>query len=400
MREASFRRSVTAPAPGVSAARQARRALAFSEPRSSLELQLAILYERVLGVAPIGVRDSFFDLGGSSLQAVRLFEQIESVLGRSIPPAVLFEAPSVEKLAEVIRRELWAAPTASLVGIQPHGSRPPFFCAHLAFGHVFYYRDLVRRLGPDQPVYAFQAVGLDGRAPRHTCIEDMAAHYIAEMRAARPRGPYLLGGASYGGFVAFEMAQQLYRQGEEPALVALFDTLAPHLLKRRAQMPPIRRGIYHLFRRVEHHLGSLWMLPPEGRLAYVRAKVSNAAIETREILGERCGGLLGAVGQPLPKGVLETKYSIQDTETRYVPRIYPGRVTLFRAEKRELGLGSDPTLGWAALAAGGVEVHEVPGYHGAIIAEPRVRFLAEPLIACLARASGARPASAFSAQVR
>jgi thioesterase domain-containing protein len=289
----------------------------------------------------------------------------------------LLAAPTVVGLAVIIGGDGWASAATSLVPIQPHGAKVPFYCAHLAFGHVFYYRDLVKALGPDQPCYAFQAVGLDGRAERHRRIEDMAAHYIAEMRAHRPRGPYLIGGASFGGLVAYEMAQQLLRAGEEPGLVALFDTPSP-----LAPPPPtgarrLLRAVSHVARRIEHHAGSLWMLGPERWPAYLRSKADNAAVELREALGERA----------LPEGVIATKKTIQDTLARYVPSPYPGRITLFRASKRPLGVSFEPTLGWGALVKGGVEIHEVPGYHGAIISEPRVSCLVEPLRGCLARAS-------------
>lgn len=366
------------------------RAWSFVEPRDSLELQLAVVYESVLGIAPVGVRDDFFELGGSSLQAVRLFERIEDVLGASIPASTLLAAPTVEALAARIRQAQWASPTTSLVAIQPHGTRVPFFCAHLAFGHVFYYRDLVRHLGPDQPFHAFQAVGMDGRAERHRRIEDMAAHYLAEMRALRPSGPYLLGGASFGGLVAYEMAQQLARDGEEPALVALFDTPAPVSPGQRREAPTLLRTIAHLARRIEHHVGSLYLLEPDRRTLYLRAKAANAAVELRELAGARFPGVLDAIGRPLPPDLEETKKTIQGTLARYVPSAYPGRLTLFRASKRALGATLDPTLGWGRLAAGGVEIHEVPGYHGAIVSEPRVRFLVEPLRACLTRATETR----------
>src|SRR6185312_4819615 len=138
---------------------------------------------KVLDIRPIGVKDNFFDLGGDSLLAVRLFAQIEKVCGKKVPLATLFQAPTVEQMLNLLNDAKWSPSWASLVAIQPGGSKPPLFCLHLPLGHVLFYRDLEHLLGPDQPVYAFQPLGLDGTQPPHTQIEEMASHYIEEMRA-------------------------------------------------------------------------------------------------------------------------------------------------------------------------------------------------------------------------
>src|SRR6185437_255162 len=167
---------------------------AFVAPRNTLELLLAKTWERVLEVQPIGIKDNFFHLGGESLMAVRLFAQVERVCGKKLPLTTLFEAPTVEQLANLLSADEWSPSWSSLVPIQPRGSKPPLFCLHLALGHVLFYRDLAVRLGSDQPVYAFQPQGLDGTKPPHKRMEEMASHYINEMRALQPEGPYYLAG--------------------------------------------------------------------------------------------------------------------------------------------------------------------------------------------------------------
>ena len=212
------------PAPGLARTDLERTYVA---PRDALEMQLAAVWEKILGIESIGIRDNFFDLGGHSLLAVRLLAQVEKVSGKKLPLVTLFQAPTVEQLAKILRQEEWKAPWSSLVAIQPLGSKLPFFCVHAAAGNVFFYSDLARHLGPDQPFYGLQAQGLDGDQEPCTRVEEMASHYIKEICTVQPEGPYLLGGLSFGGIMAYEMAQQLQAQGQKVGLLVLFDTWGP-----------------------------------------------------------------------------------------------------------------------------------------------------------------------------
>ncbi|MEK8017496.1 MAG: thioesterase domain-containing protein, partial [Candidatus Parabeggiatoa sp.] len=145
--------------------------------------------------------------------------------------ATLFQTPTVESLAAILREQKNSPAWSPMVAIQPHGSKPPFFCVPGAGGNVIYLLELAQQLGQKQPFYGLQAVGLDGEAEPDTRIEDMAARYIREIQTIQPQGPYLLGGHSFGSGVAFEMSQQLQRQGQEVALLAIFDTAAPEPLE-------------------------------------------------------------------------------------------------------------------------------------------------------------------------
>ncbi|HEY0737917.1 MAG TPA: amino acid adenylation domain-containing protein, partial [Herpetosiphonaceae bacterium] len=180
----------------------------FIAPRDTLELRLARIWEELLGVQPVGIRDNFFALGGHSLLVVRLMAQIQTQLGQKIPLATLFQEPTVEHLARTLRQWETQALATPLIALQPSGNQPPFFCVHAAGGSVLSYLELARLLGPDQPFYAFQAAGLDGEQPPHTQVETIAAAYLSALRAAQPHGPYRLGGWSFGGLVAYEMARQ------------------------------------------------------------------------------------------------------------------------------------------------------------------------------------------------
>ena len=376
-----------------------RRNGSFAAPRDTLELQLVKIWEDVLATQPIGVADNFFDLGGQSLVAVRLFAEIDRVMGRNLPITTLLQAPTVEQLAALLRQADTSAPAPSLVPIQPQGSRPPLFCIHAGGANVLFYRDLAARLGQEQPVYGLQPQGLDGKCPRHERVEDMAAHYIKEIRAVQPAGPYFLAGACFGGLVAFEMAQQLRTQGQEAALVALFDTNGPGYPRLRPVTRALRlKKLYGLIRRVEHHFTSLFRLPSQSRLGYLQSKASKAVRLMRRGAKSKkkeiARKIYETARRPLPPSLGKTQKTIRIAQASYVPQVYQGRVVLFRASKQPLGIYPDPTMGWSGLVAGGLQVHDIPGTHGAIVTEPYVGVLAEVLQSYLGQAQPAQGKSA------
>jgi amino acid adenylation domain-containing protein len=200
---------------------------AFVPPRNVTEFRVAQVWEDVLGVRPVGVKDNFFDLGGHSLQAVRLMSKLRREFGRELPLATLFRQPTVEQLAAGLDAGAEPSPSSTLVCVRAAGSRPPFFCVHPASGNVLRVAALAGHMGPEQPFYAFQSRGLDNGAAPQATVEEMAATYLAELRAVQPAGPYYIGGYSMGGAVAFEMARRLEGEGQEVALLALFDSAAP-----------------------------------------------------------------------------------------------------------------------------------------------------------------------------
>ncbi|HEX2569056.1 MAG TPA: amino acid adenylation domain-containing protein [Polyangia bacterium] len=374
----------------------------YLAPREVVEQKLRLLWEEVLERRPIGVRDNFFDLGGHSLLAIELFARIEQAFDRKLPLATVFQAPTIERLAGVLHEQGWTPPWTSLVPIQPGGSKPAFFCVHGGGGHVLYYYPLARHLGPDQPFYGLQPRTLGGKRVPHPSLEEMAAHYLAEVRSLQPQGPYHLGGASYGGRIAFEMAQQLQAQGERVALLAMFDTYGPDYLKPLLHSTWARRMLKEVLLRLEHHAGSLILLPASDRLPYLQDKLRKARDEAaervellRDGIAKRRTSRHAIVRAPSTAGLpaaqaaeLEGAQEVMVralTEYRFRPLPGPGKITLFRARRQPPGIAPDPWLGWGGYAEGGIEIHEVPGYHAAMISEPRVRFLAEELRRCLER---------------
>jgi thioesterase domain-containing protein len=309
---------------------------------------------------------------------VRLFEEIEKVTGKNLPLATLFQALTVEQLADILRQEGWSAPWSPLVAIQSDGSNLPFFFIHAVTGNVFHYRYLSCYLGLDQPFYGLQAQGLDGKQPPHTRVEDMAALYIKEIRTLQPEGPYFLGGGSSGGIVAFEMAQQLHTQGQKVALLALFDTYFPSDLRYLPSPALCRSKIYSFIQKVDLHLGNLLLRRPKDQLSYILGKAGK--IKTR--IGRQLKVYPHSKGS-LSRGIQEVFKVNRQAISNYVPQVYPGRVTLFLSSEAPERSFYDRRLGWNDMAAEGLEVHVVPGNHDTLFSEPHVRVLAEKLRVCL-----------------
>ena len=349
-------------------------------PRDTLERQLASVWEDVFGSAPIGVKDNFFDLGGESFKAVRIVGRIEALTGRSLPLVTLLEAPTIERLAALLKDEGWKPRWSSLVPIRPGGTRPPFYCVHGVGGNILEFEHLGRYLDPDQPLYGIQAQGLDGKMPRLDSVEEMAAHYVEEIRELQPHGPYYLGGSSFGGLVAWEVSQRLRAEGEEIGLLVMFDTHGPGFPKFLPTATGLRKRWGDFRYRVELHAGNI--LAAKGqRWEYVRTKAGRLRRQLVQTYGRRLRTTVERL--TLPRVIREVGESGAEANRAYEPRPYPGRVALLRATEQPYGIVPDRTNGWSALAVGTLEIRDCPGHHGAIMREPRVRRLAQELDACL-----------------
>lgn len=196
-------------------------------PRNAVEQELVEIWQTVLNVDSVGIGDNFFELGGTSVLAARLFLQIEQSFDRVLPLATLFQAPTVEQLAQVISQSETADSWSSLVPIHTQGVNTPLFFVHAGFGDIVCFEKLVRYLELDRPFYALRPKDLDGVTEPLETIEAMAAYYVAEVRKHQPQGPYLLGGQCTGGIVAYEMARQLKQKGHEVELLVMLDTTFP-----------------------------------------------------------------------------------------------------------------------------------------------------------------------------
>jgi aspartate racemase len=262
---------------------------------------------------------------------------------------------------------------SSLVAIQPNGSKPPLFFMHPMGGEILCYRPIAMHLGQDQPVYGLQPPGLDGKEPLLTRVEDMAALYIQQMQTIQPNGPYYIGGYSFGGIVALEIAQQLHRQGEKVGILAMIDTCLPGSEKR---LPFINR--------VFEHINNFRQQGP----AYLQRKLIGWREWGTYQIRHKYMHLLG-ISQPLPEGDnhIDILGANHEAQTQYIFQEYSGRMILLRTDDKEreeaTGMQYDPQFGWGELITGGIDVYHIPGSHYTLLDEPNVRVLAEKLKLCL-----------------
>jgi amino acid adenylation domain-containing protein len=347
------------------------------EPRTVLETQLLMIWEEVLGRNGIGVQDNFFDLGGHSLLAVRVFAQIERVFKKRLPLALLFHAPTIERLASSLAQDGFQAPWGSLVTIQSSGPNPPLFVVPGVDGNVVGFSELARLLGPEQPFYGLQSRGLDGREKPFEHIEDVATHFLAEVQQVDPKGPYYLAGACTGGVVAYEMAQQLIDQGKQVAFLGLLETWPP-------QESPFIGGarsrfsahISFLARGVRRHFRNLAKIPPLQWAPYLldKGKIVVQMISMRDIYrGDRHTMYRDQVSQANGRAL-----------SRYDPKRFRGRLSLILASAREVAGSEDPRLKWGEWAEDGHTVSWIFARDsGLLLVRPHVEILAEHLKACL-----------------
>lgn len=351
----------------------------FVAPRDDLEGRLASIWAKLLGLESVGIRDNFFELGGDSMLAVRLMAEVETVCGRKLPLAWLFQDATIERLAAVLRSPDEAPASATLVPIRPlaEGLKQPLFCVHPAGGTVFCYRELARRLDPLRPVYGLQARGIDGLLSPHTRIEDMAGEYVAAIRSVEPQGPYLLAGWSLGGILAFEMARQLAEAGFEPALVAVIDAgmISPDESFDEDDFLPIL----------------LEMFPDELRPSQSDLRGMSAA-EQLQFFRQRAEQARVLVGGDNPiqdQHVFQVFQANLNALLEYHPQPYTGKLTLFRAAHGVTALHQSPGLGWRPWV-GELEEHVIAGEHVRLFSEPQIQIVAAGLEACLERAEPRR----------
>jgi thioesterase domain-containing protein/acyl carrier protein len=357
----------------------------FVAPQTELERRLVEIWERVLDVRPIGIKDDFFELGVSSIVAAQLFAKIDHELGQNLPLGAVFQAPTVESLAALLEGPEGETRWTSLVPIQSQGSKPPIFCVHGGAGTILHLQPLARRLGGDQPFYALQSRGLYGGAPPIQTVEEMSAHYLAELKTVQSEGPYYLAGYCFGTIVAFDMAQRLRRNGEEVHLLAMFNGPSPSWIKQwgsfvnqpshrkprpdaQSSSMPLRSKVVRVLRDPERRRH--WM-----RHGIWRAKRMVASRAERRWAEMRVRG-----GRPVPERLREDYFLRLHAiaERAYEPEIYGGEILMFSGA----GLYDDLSLGWSELAKDEIRVHTVPGSHKdnrTLMREPHVGIVAEIL---------------------
>ena len=370
------------PAPDLSPAMSRQ---SFLAPRDSLELYLAKIWEKLLGTVPVGIRDNFFDLGGHSLLAIQVISQIKKYTGQEIAVADLFKHPTIEQLSQIIQSKGWSSPYSLLIPFQPLGSKLPFFCIHGAAAEA------ANLIGLEQPFYGGIPHGFfGGRIP--ATVEEMAAEYIKEIKMLQSEGPYFIGGYSFGGLVAFEMAHQLKSQGKEVALLALIDPTSPGEPKKK-QDKDLQYGqkqnrllsMKSYTARVGKHF---MVISPMEKISYIIkgiwGRVGKKTGIERKIIEYIYRFCLSA-GISVPESFRRPYRGLmfKKAALKYPPKKYDGRAILFKIGNERNNLEAF----WQRQIEGDLEVHELPpDHHLDVFNMPHVEVLARKLKTCLEKA--------------
>ena len=359
----------------------------FVAPQNALESQLAQIWQEVLRLPAVSTDANYFELGGHSLQAVTLFAAIEKKLKVRLPVSLLFQAPTIAQLAAAIQQQGARPQWSSLVPLQPLGAKTPLFCVHGGAGHVFHYHDLAQLLGTERPFYGLQPK-LDKTTHRsiYTTVEEMAAHYVQEIKMVQPDGPYLLSGFCFGGVVAYEMAQQLLQAGDEVGLLIFIDPTTPQN-KPQTDMPSSPEI---LAERMARHKKNMAQLGRLARLGYILNSGKNRLVaywhlyyrawlrdwrKSRAKLFHKYINWRQSVPSRFHDFYFMHVISTRATQL-YHPRRYPDEAILFYST---LENGGDESLGWSDLPEEGLTMYEVESTHLGILKRPFIDQVAEKL---------------------
>jgi thioesterase domain-containing protein/acyl carrier protein len=348
----------------------------YVAPHDVIERQLADIWQTTLGIPRISVRTSFFSLGAGSLAALRLITKMNRVYAMELGLASLITASNIESIAELIRMRFAPNTDSSVVPLQPYGNRPPLFIVHGVGGNVVNFYGLSMRVGADQPVYGIQSQALVANQPALLHLNDMATHYIADIRRVQPKGPYHLLGYSFGGTVVLEMAHQLRAAGEDVALVGMIDSKSKDYEVQLARLTTVHT---RLNRRMNRFVGNTDRLGWKSRAKYIYEKIQTRAIRFA------CMAAASLRMKHVP-AFMRSAYDINYVAVQnYTVRPYDGKLVLFRASYQGEEEG-EYDLGWSSIFKQGVEVHDLPGDHERIFLEPNIDQLASRLRESLARA--------------
>jgi len=333
-------------------------------PRDDLERRLATIWERLLGVQSVGIRDDFFHLGGHSLLAVRLVSEIQNETGHRLPLVSFFQGANIEYLASILRQDVKSLSWPTLVEIQSGGPSPALFCVSMPNVNALGYRSLARYLGRNQPVFGLQAQYPEDLEGEHSqaVVVRIATEYLEALRAVQPTGPYQFVGLCRGAHIAFEMARRLEQEGHQIAFLGIIDTW-------------VMENTYNYFWLLEFHVRRAILRTLRG----IRKQVGLNK-KTQDVVSDNGGITFTSVPDDERKQkTFEAYFPGRD----FVPTFFEGRITVLRTQRQPHNRIRDPQLGWGRLAKGGVDLHFITGGHDSVLKEPYVQDLAAALKKCL-----------------
>jgi thioesterase domain-containing protein/acyl carrier protein len=341
----------------------------YLPPRNEAELKLVGIWESMLGIQPLGVNEDFFDLGGTSITALRLFTEIEKQFQKKLQPISLLNHRTVGSLAKFISEDNGVGKFSSLVPLRASGSKPPIFCLHAGGGHVFFYKDLAKHLGADQPVYALQRLDVDDLTQAAQDIESTASHYLEEIYKVQPNGPYSLLAYCFSISICWEMVRQLKEARKAILLIAIIDSSPPFKVikvKERSTMERLN-GILKKVRALDFSfIKGIWI----GRIKRPIMRKWTYLISDRETIRFK-----------------KKMKTLNLISAAYNWKPLPVKITLIRSAEYALNPRKNEKVGrWNELALNGVDTYVVDGHHIDLFNEPEVQQLADQLGQCLDKA--------------
>ncbi|WP_162141563.1 amino acid adenylation domain-containing protein [Lunatimonas lonarensis] len=359
--------------PQVEVAELLVRGTAYFPPGTSNERLICQVWSKWLNLKEISIKDNFFELGGYSLIGIKIMAELEKLTGVRLPLISLFNNPTVEKLASLLEPDQDRIAWDSLVPIKPQGTKRPIYIVHGGGLNVTPYYKLVSRMDAEQPIYGIQAMGLNGIDQPFETIEEMASHYLSEILDQNPYGPYNLAGYSFGGVIAFEMAQQLVRMGKKVDKLILFDTYANQHERPTGLVGKVIDGIREELGKRYIEFNLLWRHP-----RVFKNKKVNSFRKKRAALMR----ILGTSQQTEADGILATQERIiavnKKAALNYKAQKYDGSIYFFRAGIWDFYEKDLTYLGWRPFVN---EIKVIPslGEHVAMFNDENVDLLAKNL---------------------
>ncbi|MEQ9485358.1 amino acid adenylation domain-containing protein [Coleofasciculus sp. F4-SAH-05] len=333
----------------------------FVEPRNEIEGQLQKIWETVFNLKPISIRDNFFELGGHSLLGLRLFSKIQQQIGQDLPVTTVFQAPTIEELANILQAKTEIIPESSVITINPKGNKPPLFFIN----SINYAWKLSSHLSKEQPIYCvniFEIIDYLTENFSQFTLKDIAQKFIEDIRQVQPQGPYSFVAYCNDSYLAFEIAQQLYGQGETVNFLGLIDAIwGIDKVGFDFYYQNLRElGLSYLFNKIKYQRKLLYLIER------IRFNIKKAM-----------GKLYSRLEKPIPRKLQANKVleQFRQATNNYIPQTYPGKINLFISS--ELRILSHEMF--SNLAMAGLDVQEIPGYHNSFLQSPQIERLAQKL---------------------
>jgi acyl transferase domain-containing protein/thioesterase domain-containing protein/D-arabinose 1-dehydrogenase-like Zn-dependent alcohol dehydrogenase/acyl carrier protein len=344
----------------------------YIAPRTEIEEKLVAIWQKFLGIAPIGVEDDFFEFGGDSLLAVQLTTYVRTQLQVELSTQALLNAPTIANLVKLLKHaETQNTPGSDepklLVEIKSgNPQHPPLVMIHPIGGYVFFYRELAQQLESEQPVYGIQAQGVDGKSTPLDQVEAMATQYIRQLQKYQPTGPYLLGGSSFGGMIAYEMAQQLKQQGEDIGLLVLIDTPGPEHMPtgHLNEDVEVMAYILEVGNGIRISVDELRQMDEQTRWAWFVEKTGGDETESSQMQSQ--------IFMDLFRANMQAMFA-------YQPQPWEGDAIFFRAMEQDAYNAKTPEKAWEPLIRGNLTIYSIPGNHITMNEQPHVKVLADYL---------------------